>query len=100
MSEGYFTIIGGDLDREHRYIGEDEDELHHIPKQEIPADTSVDADSIAPVWKQEKYTKRSFGVRGVTIEFFGLSTWSDVDCISYVLTRYSQDSAQPRQPND
>lgn len=88
MSEGYFTIVGGDLDDQHRYIGEDETELHHIPKQEIPADTNVHADSVNPTWKQEKYTLRLIEVDGFEIEFFGLSSWSDSDCILYVFFHY------------
>lgn len=91
MSEGYFTIIGGDLDRQHRYIGDDEHELHHIPQQEIPSDTNVNEDCIAPVWRQEKYTRREITVNDRVIEFFGLDSWTDDDCVSHLLFQYHVD---------
>ena len=96
-TDGYFTFIGGDLDRQHRYVDDDSDELHHIPKQEIHAETNVNEDCVNPTWIQEKYTKRAVGVNGVTIQFFGISSWSDADCLQHSLFRYHMDSREDRQ---
>ena len=83
-TEGYLTVIGGDLNGQHIFVG-DETEIHHIPAQSIAPVTDTFPENVNPTWTQEQYTKRHVEIGDEYVEFLGLSGWSDATCISHLI---------------